>query len=378
MKTLLVVVAVAVVSFFFGCSSLSVNSADEQVVPVEKTILHFSVDFGSSVSESLAKVAVIGDGLNVSERQAIFAYRKSKVKFINLDFYKDGSVSERTHTFHFPVVDGKVSGEMSVLPGTYSMIEVLTDREPGTYLPDYDFQQIIKNFNVKSGEDTLKMQLKQKESVKSTVVISVPDGIYEEGKSYKFFFEANQPWNFSGWSSDPIFQGGKIIWSGVDVYLKKDEGNFRIGDKILSGEFDVTKILDNDTIEMSTTAAGPLVLNVGFLDDAKPEIDSVFPKEDAVNVPTNILSVKAFFDKPLADWSDMPGAQFGVASEDGSDQVSGTCSFTGTNFFRNLDNGTSRVYLKPNTKYIAHISAVKDDLGNEMVGEKRWSFTTGN
>jgi len=374
MKALFAFFAFAVVAFFIGCSSLSLNGPDQVS---GKSVIHFKAEFGAS--ESGTKTTLIGDGLTIVDRQNIFSYRKGKVKFINFDFYKNGSVTTRTHTFRFPVINGEVSGDMSVLPGLYTMIEVTTDRQSLSDLPDCDFLKVITNYNVDtSGVDTLNVLLEQNQSLKSMVVISVPAGLYVEGKSYPFYFMPDQPWDFFGWSFDPIFQGGKIVWSGVDVLLKKNDCVFKIGDNVLSGNFDVTKILDNDTIEMTAITTRPIAVNIGFANNQAPVIDSVYPKDSATNVPTDIQNIVAYFNKPLADLSDMPGAQFGIASEDGTDQVTGTYGLSANIFSRQLVNASEHVYLKRNTKYIVHVSAVKDEYGNEMVSEKRWSFITGN
>lgn len=367
-----------------GCSNLSsVNNVDEQVVQSSSnSTVHFSVDLNNvdqpSNSSGLSKTA-LGDGLTFSERKEILAYRKAKVKIISIIFYRtvnqDGSAWP-THIFKFPVNNGVASGEMGVLSGEYDEIMVTTARDTTEkILMCVDFSQTLRNFNIGAGSSSLDIKLQQNQGLPAHIVINVPDGSgFVEGASYRHNTGTNTFVN--GYGSDLIFSRGQLIWS-CNVYIAKKESCYFVGGKELKSFFDITKIMDDDTVEMTAEMSQSLSAAISFVDDETIAVDSVFPADGATNVPIGINSVNALFNKNLADYSQMPGAQLGIASEDGDHQITGNYSFNDRLFCRQLVNTSERVYLKPNTKYIAHVSAVKDEYGNEMIGEKRWSFTTG-
>lgn len=377
--SLLVVAALSMV----GCSNLSVNGVNNQQTTSNSTI-HFSIDL-NNVDQSpqpagLSKTGAIGDGLTFSERQAILAYRKAKVKSISIMFYRtvnqDGSASP-TYIFKFPVNNGVVSGDMEVLSGKYDEIMVTTNRDTSEkVLVCSDFLQIVRDFTIDIGVSTLAIKLQQNQMLPAHIIIDVPSGSgFIEGASYRHNTGTNDFVNGSG--SDLVFSKGQLIWN-CGVYIAKRTSSYFVGGKELQSFFDVTKIIDNDTVEMTAQMPQSLSLNISFADNDKIVVDSVFPADGATNVPTDINAVFVWFNKNIADYSQMPGAQLGIASEDGTDQVTGNYGFNDRLFCRQLVNPSERVYLKKNTKYIAHVSAVKDEYGNEMVGEKRWSFTTGN
>jgi hypothetical protein len=383
MKSCFVAVfSVVLALFFMSCSPNRIIGEDnESVAPAvgKKAVAHFSVNFGTDeFDKSLAKIAKIGDGLTVADRQSILAYRKSKVKSISVVFYKtvnpDGSAYS-AYVFRFPVINGIASGEMEVFSGHYDEIYFSTSRDTSErVLMSADFFQKILDYTVDTGSSELKVNLKQNQALQAYISIATNPSLFEEGKNYQYGSSYSSGFA-SSWGSDLLYSQGKLFWS-CDVQIAKFNSLYTVGGVALQSFFDVMKIIDNDTIEMNAQAQTKLSLDIGFIDDQTKMVDSVFPKDGATNVPTNIQSIVIYFSGNIADLSDMPGAQFGVASADGSDQIAGTCSLSSNFFARNLDNGTSRVYLKPNTTYIAHVSAVKDEYGNE-IAEKKWVFKTG-
>jgi hypothetical protein len=365
-----------------GCSNLSVTGVnDSRGQTVGNSTVHFNIDLNNvDQSSQPAGLSKIGDGLTFSERQANLAYRKAKVKSISIVFYRtvnqDGSASP-TYIFRFPVNNGVVSGDMEVLSGKYDEIMITTNRDTNEkVLMCSDFLQIIRGYTIDAGANALVIKLQQNQALPAHIVIDVPSGSgFIEGASYRHNTGTNDFVNGEG--SDLVFSKGQLVWN-CSVYIAKRTSSYIVGGKELQSFFDVNKIIDDDTVEMTAQMPQLLSLNISFADDSKIVVDSVFPADGAINVPTDINAVFVWFSKNIADFSQMPGAQLGVASEDGTDQVAGTYGFNDKLFCRSLAGIEYRIYLKPNTKYIAHVSGVKDAYGNEMVGEKRWSFTTGN
>jgi hypothetical protein len=367
---------VAVLSMV-GCSNLSVNGVDNQQIQTSgNSTVHFSIDFNDA--ESLAKSATIGDGLTTTERKALLNYRKARINELKIQLIKveneNGFKSDYTITL--PIKDGVCTGYAKVDSGEY-------------FIQCYDNGRILAgvdsiytgDFNGSTtaniGEsDTTNIDLVLEKRYYFPAILYI---VTKEGEKLNGILDSvyNQM-VIGGGATRPTIKSGYV--EVLEVFSTKKDFTFFIGEKKYTGLFDVTKIIDNNVIEIVVTEVPQATIksSISFADDAKMVIDSVFPADGATNVPTDIQNIVSYLNKNLADLSDMPGAQFGIASEDGSHQISGTYGLSANIFSRQLTTTSERVYLKPNTKYIAHVSLVKDEYGNEMVGEKRWSFTTGN
>jgi hypothetical protein len=372
MKSLFVFAAVVFCAFFISCSSLSVAPDNSQT---GGKVIHFIANFG--VEESLAKTTANGinnDGLTTAERKALLNYMKSRQTRINLRLLQDFTA---IYSFNFPIINGVCEGDIKVDTGNY-LVNCFSAGEIKAGLDTIsvsDFSYVTK-IEVK-GDDTIQLNIILKTRGYIVASLYLSNGTTPLNGKLDSLFAVSVIGTYA-YSDTPRAVNGYA--RPIDFFPIKKNFNFSMNGKRYAGLFDITKVIDNNVVEVSLSEVPQSVIqsSVTFADDVKPAVDSVFPKENADNVPTDIQNIVAYFNKGLADWSDMPGVQFGIASENGNDQITGTYALSGNIFSRQLAATSERVYLKPNTKYIAHVSAVKDKFGNEMVGEKRWSFTTGN
>lgn len=362
MKRFFAVVSVVSVLFFVGCSSApSVNGNEQQV---SKTLC-FKASFGVKKSEtSLAKTALIGDGLTIQERVDLHNYRVGRDTLFTVNLQRKGEPPlPPTYASNFPIVNGIIDGYMSVAPGFY-YVNCWTNND------DFQAQTTITVGN----DDTTYMDivLEEWEGVTATLYVT----------------EDSVPLNGA---LDSLIGNGIVIGCAgaqtladgysyrIQFLPVKKEFCFLLNGKKYSGMFDITKMIDDGIVEMAVKEVKqPVVIpSISFAADIAPVIDSVYPANGATNVPLDINGVVVYFNKPLADSYQME-VSFTVVFEDGNDQLSGSTSFSAKKITRSLDDGVNRVYFKPGTKYNCKISGVEDEFGNKIADEYKWSFTTAN
>jgi hypothetical protein len=390
---------VAVLSMV-GCSNSPVSLQNDNLNHEWKTTstVSFSINLANiiqSYPNGLTKTS--GNSLSASERKDLAVYRLIRATSLNITFFRADSVDSAdmvkiksnpfylitnpVYEFSFPITSSFVYGNMAVDSGCYVIKASLFNDRNGEV--SFYWADLV---NVKEVDEVLNMCFRERFPVYATIAISNPKGDYTIGREYPLWFDTSSgihDWGMQNASYIYSAVRGYILTYNVAVTEKGFKGTFTAtNDKDDNGQsqtmifdFNIMNMVWDGYVDLSPKG---LTFNASFVMNQPPAIDSVFPTDGATNVPTDIQNIVAYFNKDLADLSDMPGAQFGIASEDGSHQISGTYGLSANIFSRQLTTTSERVYLKPNTKYVAHVSLVKDEYGNEMVGEKRWSFTTGN
>jgi hypothetical protein len=282
------------------------------------------------------------------------------------------------HVFDFQVKDGKCEGDIKIDSGyyyvqcfTYGKIKVGEDSVVAS-----DFW-CLDSIKIDRG-DTAQFNLKLGVNYSLTFgLLLLKDGTTPLNGTLDSLFGQGVVASCSG-----VQKVENGYSSGIYFYPVKKNLSFYCAGKKYAGIFNIASGMDSDIVVMSVTEVkGDAVINISmsFAADEGIKVIDVFPKEDAVNVPTDIPAVIAYFNMPFEEWSEMSNAdvEFGVAALDGSQMITGTYGFSSNFFSRNMDDGHEAVRLHPNTKYVAHVGGIKDQYGNEMT-QKTWCFTTGN
>ncbi len=373
MKSFLSVIAVAVASLIIGgCSAKSSLTAPNSHAAAKK--IHFSVDFNSPTA--LAKTATIGDGLTIAERQSLITHLKARATILQFNIMKLGTDPfPPTYSYSFPIVNGYCDGYMDADSGDYriqcyTMGEIKVGQDS---MVAEDFQTIA---NYYIDEDTTKISvILQLNSNLAFGLLIKDSGVTFNGK-----IDSLLSFNLGvvgGYAGTPTAVNGYV--NNVDFQAVKKTLSFIYGGKKYSGLFDITAGFDSNIVVLSVNEVKQPVINpiVAFATDIPMFVDSTYPSYGATNVPTNINAVAIYFNKPIGE-EPSTVIKFTVVSSDGSQQLAGTMGESDNFVSRNLDDGVSRVYFKPNTVYTVTISGVIDEFGNAMVAPYSYSFTTGN
>jgi hypothetical protein len=370
----------ASIVLFSGCSSLNAPNAPNSSNPSTGKVVHFALDFGTQ--ESLAKTAVIGDSLTVTQRKALITHLKSRISLINLEFKKVGSAPfPPTYSFNFSVKAGVCEGTVEIDSGSY-------------YVECYAYGKI------KVGTDSVSITDFQYQS-RSPVGIGVSDttnlniGLYANGyyNFGLFLTNGSTPLNgvldsllgqgivngYSSMSGQPVAVNGYVTY--VFFYPVKKDFNFYYGGKKYVGWFDITKGFDDDIVEVSVTEVKQVAVNASasFVDDAPFAIIGKSPKAGDT-IPSGNQTIVVDFNHPTATFFEMPNLVFHVEEIAAGTVVdSNTFGVPITEYGMGLGGSqiTLGVTLKPHARYICRVYAVVDEYGN-VLPSNVWPFFSGN
>lgn len=359
MKKALLVVCGLFLFVLASCSHSPVSTDLPNENGLAKVKITADLNKTSGEVEVLAKTTAIGDGLTILERQKMLKWLKGRPDSLIAEFRNISST--KTVRQIFPFVDGKVDAEMEIFPGHYDNFSVWTKRASDK-VASVDFVCYQNNITISAtDENKIDVPLKINGDIGVNIKINVPDGLFEEGKSYTYE-RINNGFALS-WSDLLRYSNGVLTWH-CGVERMKGESSYRVGKQVLKSLFDITEAFDDDIVEMDAELPADVELNISLLADQPIKMAGSSPVFSASNVPVNLDYVKIWFDQDLADASDMPEMRIRVVSRDGTDSVPDYGYwYSGSSISKPLFGDNVSKTLKPGTEYVVEVYGTKNEFG---------------